>query len=142
MSRRVLRITHTKGDRNDRASALLRERGFALETIRPIDGEILPEPKRADYAAVVVYGGPQSINQADELSYIADEIAWTRDFWEEMRQGTRGSVYLNFVGEGEDNEAMLRAAYGDANYERLVEVKTKFDPENFFRLNQNIRPRP
>ncbi len=37
---------------------------------------------------------------------------------------------------------MLRASYGDANYERLVEVKTKYDPENFFRLNQNIPPTP
>jgi hypothetical protein len=68
-------------------------------------------------------------------------IAWTRDFWDEMRQGTRGSIYLNFVSADEDNEAMLRAAYGDGNYERLVDVKTKVDPENFFRLNQNIRPK-
>ncbi len=36
---------------------------------------------------------------------------------------------------------MLRAAYGNGNYERLVDVKTKYDPENFFRLNQNIRPK-
>jgi hypothetical protein len=68
-------------------------------------------------------------------------IAWTRDFWEEMRQGGRGSVYLNFVSEGEDTEAMMRASYGDANYDRLVEIKTKYDPANLFRLNQNIRPR-
>jgi len=68
-------------------------------------------------------------------------ISWTREFWDEMRQGTRGGVYLNFVGDGEDNEAMLRASYGDANYERLVDVKTEYDPENFFRLNQNVQPR-
>ena len=40
-----------------------------------------------------------------------------------------------------DNEAMLRASYGDANYERLVDVKTKYDPQNLFRLNQNVQPR-
>ena len=68
-------------------------------------------------------------------------IAWTREFWEEMRQGTRGTVYLNFAGQGEDTEAMMRASYGDANYERLVEIKTKYDPTNMFRLNQNIRPK-
>ena len=68
-------------------------------------------------------------------------IAWTRDFWEEMRQGGRGRAYLNFIGAGEDNEAMMRASYGDANYERLVEIKTKYDPTNMFRLNQNIQPR-
>ena len=68
-------------------------------------------------------------------------ISWTREFWDEMQHGTRGGVYLNFVSDGEDNEAMLRASYGDANYERLVDVKTKYDPENFFRLNQNVQPR-
>ncbi len=68
-------------------------------------------------------------------------IAWTRDFWEEMRQDGKGGIYLNFVGSGEDTEAMMRASFGDANYERLVEVKSKYDPTNMFRLNQNIRPR-
>jgi len=68
-------------------------------------------------------------------------IAWSRDFWEEMRADSQGSIYLNFVGEGEDTEAMLRASYGDANYDRLVEVKIKYDPINLFRLNQNIKPR-
>ncbi len=68
-------------------------------------------------------------------------ISWTRDFWDEMRQDANGSIYLNFVGDGEDTEAMMRASYGDANYERLVDVKTKYDPENFFRLNQNVQPR-
>jgi hypothetical protein len=67
-------------------------------------------------------------------------ITWTREFWEEMRQGDKGSIYLNFVGEGEDTEAMMRASYGDANYERLVKTKTKYDPDNVFRLNQNIPP--
>lgn len=67
-------------------------------------------------------------------------IAWTRAFWDTMRRGTPGGIYLNFVGEDEDSEA-LRASYGDANYERLVDVKTRYDPRNFFRLNQNIRPR-
>lgn len=69
-------------------------------------------------------------------------IAWTRDFWDEMRQGTSGGIYLNFLSDGDDNEATLRASYGDANFERLVDVKTKYDPENLFHLNQNIQPRP
>ncbi len=68
-------------------------------------------------------------------------VGWTRDFWDEMRQDANGSIYLNFVGDGEDTEAMMRASYGDANYERLVDVKTKYDPANFFHLNQNIQPR-
>ena len=68
-------------------------------------------------------------------------IAWTRNFWAEMQPFSRGGAYLNFPGQGEEGEALLRASYGNANYERLVDLKTKYDPENVFRLNQNIRPR-
>ena len=67
-------------------------------------------------------------------------IAWTRDAWAEMKLYSRGGAYLNFPGQGEEGEALLRASYGDANYDRLVEIKTKYDPTNFFRLNQNIVP--
>ena len=102
MSKRVLRITHTKSDRKDRASALLRERGYELETIRPIDGERLPEARTAGYDAVVVYGGPQSINDAEELTYIAEEIAWTRD-WVEA-----GGRFLGLCLGGQ----MLAKAFG------------------------------
>ena len=70
----------------------------------------------------------------------AGAIAWTREFWEKMRAGGSGGAYLNFVGAGEDSEGMMRASYGDANYSRLVEIKTRYDPTNLFRLNQNIRP--
>jgi FAD/FMN-containing dehydrogenase len=57
-----------------------------------------------------------------------------------MQPFSRGGAYLNFPGQGEEGEALLRASYGDANYERLVDLKTKYDPENVFRLNQNIPP--
>ena len=67
--------------------------------------------------------------------------AWTREFWDEMSQSTSGGIYLNFASDGDDSEAVMRASYGDANYERLVEVKTKYDPTNLFRLNQNIPPK-
>ena len=67
-------------------------------------------------------------------------IAWTREAWAEMKPFSRGGAYLNFPGQGEEGEALLRASYGSANYERLVELKTKYDPTNLFRLNQNIPP--
>lgn len=66
--------------------------------------------------------------------------AWTRDFWDEMSQSSGASVYLNFASDGDDSEAVMRASYGDANYERLVRIKTQYDPTNLFRLNQNIPP--
>ena len=67
-------------------------------------------------------------------------IGWTRDFWADMKRFSSGGVYLNFPGLGEEGEDLVRAAYG-ANYERLVALKNKYDPQNLFRLNQNIKPR-
>jgi FAD/FMN-containing dehydrogenase len=67
-------------------------------------------------------------------------IAWTRAAWADMRRFGSGGLYLNFAGFGEEKEALVRAGYG-ANYERLVDLKTEYDPGNLFRMNQNIRPR-
>lgn len=68
------------------------------------------------------------------------EVAWTRRFSEAMRPLSTGGVYVNFLGnEGEDR---VRAAYGEDKYARLVALKTAYDPTNFFRLNQNIKPTP
>jgi FAD/FMN-containing dehydrogenase len=67
-------------------------------------------------------------------------IAWTREAWTEMQDYSGGGSYLNFPGQGEEGETLLRASYGSDNYDRLVEIKTKYDPANMFRLNQNIRP--
>jgi FAD/FMN-containing dehydrogenase len=49
-------------------------------------------------------------------------------------------VYVNFLGGDEDPDR-VREAYGDAVYDRLVDVKTTYDPDNVFHHNQNIRPR-
>ena len=70
----------------------------------------------------------------------AVHIAWARDYWQAMHPFSSGGTYVNFLTRDED-EARLRAAYGPAIYERLVEVKTRHDPDNLFRSNQNIRPR-
>jgi FAD/FMN-containing dehydrogenase len=68
-----------------------------------------------------------------------EHIRWTRDFWTAMQPFSTGGVYVNFLSEDE-GEDRVRAAYGAANYERLVALKNKYDPTNFFRLNQNIKP--
>jgi len=65
-------------------------------------------------------------------------IAWARAFFDAMQPHAGRRVYLNFLGdEGEDR---VRQAYGTEQYERLVEIKRKYDPTNLFRLNQNIEP--
>ncbi|HLF70319.1 MAG TPA: BBE domain-containing protein, partial [Actinomycetota bacterium] len=67
-------------------------------------------------------------------------ISWVRDCFSDMKRFSTGQAYLNFTGKEEsDKDAIVRSAYGD-NYARLQELKKKYDPQNFFRLNQNIEP--
>jgi FAD/FMN-containing dehydrogenase len=66
-------------------------------------------------------------------------VAWVRDCLDDMRQFSDGSVYLNFPGFLEDNEETMRTTFG-ATYEQLVALKDEYDPENVFRLNQNVEP--
>jgi FAD/FMN-containing dehydrogenase len=67
-------------------------------------------------------------------------IAWVRGFSEAVRQfGLDTAAYPNFVGPDE-GDARLRATYGEEKYARLVELKSRWDPDNVFRLNQNIVP--
>jgi hypothetical protein len=66
-------------------------------------------------------------------------IAWTRAFADAMTPFRSGTYLLNFLGADEPVET-IRAAFGP-NYDRLVEVKTKYDPTNFFRVNQNVTPK-
>jgi FAD/FMN-containing dehydrogenase len=63
-------------------------------------------------------------------------IAANRNFAEAMRQFGTGGAYLNFTPEPD----RVREAYGAATYERLVALKDAYDPDNLFRLNQNVRP--
>jgi len=68
-------------------------------------------------------------------------IGWSRAFWGDMKHYSDGRAYLNFAGLGEEGEELVRTSYGAANYDRLVELKTQYDPSNLFQLNQNIKPR-
>jgi FAD/FMN-containing dehydrogenase len=63
-------------------------------------------------------------------------VAWTSSLWDAMQPFSAGGGYTNWMGnEGTDR---LRAAYGERTFERLVDLKRRYDPTNFFRLNQNI----
>jgi Berberine and berberine like len=64
--------------------------------------------------------------------------AWTRTTMDQVQPFTSAGRYVNDVADaGED---VVRSVYGDAKYERLVALKRVWDPDNVFRLNQNIRP--
>ena len=68
----------------------------------------------------------------------AAHIAWTREAWNDMKRFSTGGTYINFLTQDEGPER-TRAALGQG-LERLAEVKSKWDPENVFRTNRNIKP--
>ncbi len=68
----------------------------------------------------------------------ASHISWVRSTEQAMRSWSAGRMSLNFISEA--NNERVRAAYGPEKYKRLVALKDKYDPENVFRMNQNIQP--
>ncbi len=62
---------------------------------------------------------------------------WAVDYWDALHPHSAGGAYVNFMMD--EGDERVRATYGD-NYERLARVKATYDPDNFFRVNQNITP--
>ncbi|SOB88515.1 FAD/FMN-containing dehydrogenase [Streptomyces sp. 1331.2] len=79
-----------------------------------------------------------NINSRWEHGDSAPHIAWTREFWSAMRPFSAGGVYVNFLGQ--EGQERVVEAYGRPMFERLTALKDRYDPENFFRVNQNIPP--
>jgi len=75
----------------------------------------------------------------DDPSDDARCTQWARSYFDASAPFALGSVYVNFLTQ--DEQGRVRAAYG-ANYERLVAAKTRYDPNNLFQHNQNIKPLP
>ena len=65
-------------------------------------------------------------------------IQWVRSLWQALQPFSSGNIYVNY--ESDVGVDRVQAAYGVAKYERLVALKNTYDPTNFFRLNQNIKP--
>jgi FAD/FMN-containing dehydrogenase len=68
-----------------------------------------------------------------------ENIAWARRIWDAVERLSPGSVYVNFLGVGDQGEDRVKAAYGP-NYARLASIKAAYDPTNLFHLNHNIKP--
>ena len=66
-----------------------------------------------------------------------EEREWSRSFWTALLP-YQSSVYVNFLMD--EGQERIRQAYGPARYDRLKALKRKYDPDNFFRINQNIPP--
>jgi hypothetical protein len=73
----------------------------------------------------------------EDVAETADHEAWVEPLAETVANGEPGT-YVGFLGdEGEDR---IRAAYPGPTFDRLGQVKAKYDPENLFRMNQNVKP--
>jgi FAD/FMN-containing dehydrogenase len=75
----------------------------------------------------------------DRRAQDADNVAWVRGMWEAVQPFSPGSVYVNFLGVGDEGDDRVKAAYG-SNYARLAQIKATYDPTNLFRLNHNVKP--
>jgi len=88
-------------------------------------------PHRDANFVLNVHGRWDDINDDDKC------ISWSRRFFEESAPHATGGVYINFMTEEETDR--IAAAFGPS-YDRLKKAKQTYDPENLFRLNQNISP--
>jgi FAD/FMN-containing dehydrogenase len=85
----------------------------------------------ATWAMVIVGVDPDPANK-EKIS------TWTKKYWEEaLHPFSAGGAYVNFLMD--EGEERVKATYGN-NYGRLVTIKNKYDPNNLFRVNQNIKP--
>jgi FAD/FMN-containing dehydrogenase len=137
-------------------------RSMFVDTVSRDEGEAILDHLQASTAPMAVaqlrvLGGAMARVPAEETAYAhrgrrvmvavgavyerAEESpaheAWVTDFADALRQGDAG-VYVNFLGD--EGEKRVRDAYPGSTWERLVAVKSRYDPTNLFRLNQNIRP--
>ena len=129
---------------SDEAIALHVKHGALLPTMQstmhlyPIDGKAstvknaaTPWSYRdAKWAAVIVGVDPDPANK-EKISN------WAKDYWTALHPYSAGGAYINFMMEEGDDR--IRATYGK-NYDRLAKVKKRYDPTNFFHVNQNIKP--
>jgi len=105
----------------------------------PLDGAL--NRLAEDYSAVGNRDAAWVINIAGSWDKAEDDttnIDWARAAWEDIRGFSTGGTYINFLTE-EEGGNRIHAAYRK-NYDRILEVKTKWDPTNLFRMNKNIAP--
>src|SRR6516225_10357299 len=131
-------------DLSDEAISLHVKHGALLPTMQstmhlyPIDGKASMVKKTATpwcyrdakWAAVMVGVDPDPANK-EKISN------WAKDYWTALHPYSAGGAYINFMME--EGDERIRATYGK-NYDRLAKVKKRYDPTNFFHVNQNIKP--
>ena len=82
----------------------------------------------------------RSCRDPDGDRVVLRHIGWVRNVWDRLEPHLEGSAYINHIDD-DDSVEKVRASYG-ANLGRLRNLKAKYDPNNLFHLNQNIKPLP
>ncbi|TXN37826.1 FAD-binding oxidoreductase [Flagellimonas hymeniacidonis] len=111
---------------------------FSTMHLYPIDGKVHETAQQdtawanrgARWAQVIVGVSPDPA-EADRIT------KWSRDYNEAMKPHALGGGYVNFMMQ--DDQARVKESYG-VNFDRLRKIKKKYDPDNFFHMNQNIKP--
>ena len=112
-------------------SFLVIEHFHGAVTRVPVDGTAYPH-RQPGYNLVV---NGQWMDPRDD----ATNIKWARDSYSAMAPFMRKSRYVNYMDEEVPGQDAVREAYGP-NYSRLAEIKSKYDPDNVFHINPNIKP--
>jgi FAD/FMN-containing dehydrogenase len=129
----------------DEAIAVHRRYGETIPTplsgmhLYPISGAVTRVPEDATafayrgggWAGVIVGVDPDPVN-------LPRMTEWTRKYWEELHSSSAGGAYINFMMDDEGKDR-IKASYC-GNYDRLAQLKKRYDPTNFFHINQNIPP--
>jgi len=125
-------VRHFERVPSKRTAVVLEYLGGAVSRVGERDTAFGHRDARFDLIITSLWSDPAE----DEVN-----IAWTRELWKAMEPFASGGVYVNYLGEErEEGAERVRAAYDPEKYERLVALKRKYDPQNLFRMNQNIRP--
>jgi FAD/FMN-containing dehydrogenase len=74
-----------------------------------------------------------------EAEHDVENVRWAREVWKSAQPYVTSAVYTNHMTADESDDR-IRNGYGAAKYEKLAALKSKYDPDNFFRSNHNIRP--
>jgi len=102
----------------------------AAARVGPTESAFAHRGQRYNFSIFSIWSDPKDTEK---------NLAWTRAFWDAMQPFMAAGAYVNYLEDEGDPRA--RAAYGPG-YDRLVGLKNKYDPTNFFRQNHNIKPTP
>ena len=121
-------VAHAWRMRSPSSYSLLFQLGGAISKVKEGDSAFSGRAARHAITIDGVWSDPEG----------ADDTEWVRDYFASLQPFSTGGVYVNFLGN--EGQERVKASYGAAKYDRLVTLKNKYDPTNFFRFNQNIEP--